>query len=106
MTIRTDSRRRESGGNLLWMASFALAGLVAVGFGALATQRATDAGEGASVWDGVAVDVIELESHTSLPEIARSADAVVRGRVVDVAPGRVFGDSAGGQLHYAAATLR
>lgn len=105
MTTRTDSRRRESGGNLLWMASFALAGLVAVAFGAMATQRAADAGAGASVWEGVAVDGIELESHASLSELALSADAGVRGRVVAVEPSRLFGDPGGARLHYAAATL-
>ena len=52
------------------------------------------------------VEAIELESFASLDEITRSSDAVVRGRIVTVAPGRVFGDRSRAPLHYAAATLR
>lgn len=52
------------------------------------------------------VDVTELESFANMDEISRSVDAVVRGRIVAVAPGRVFGDRSRAALHYAAATLR
>lgn len=52
------------------------------------------------------VEALEVERHASLPEMARSSDAVVRGTVVAVAPGRSFGDPGGPPLHYAAATVR
>lgn len=55
---------------------------------------------------GAELQATEVEAPASLGELARSADAVVRGRIVSVAPGRVFGDPAGPRLHYAAATLR
>jgi hypothetical protein len=55
---------------------------------------------------GAELQATEIEAHASLGELVRSADAVVRGRIVSVAPGRVFGDHAGARLHYAAATLR
>jgi len=59
----------------------------------------------ASNWAAVGADAVEAEHFASLGEITRSADAVVRGRVVAIDRGRAFGapDSA---LHYAAATVR
>jgi len=49
---------------------------------------------------------LQVESYDSLGEMAREADAVVRGTVIAVQPGRTFGDPAGAPLHYAAATIR
>ena len=57
-------------------------------------------------WAGTLVEATELEHYTSLPGMTQAADAVVRARVVAVAPGRVFGDPAATALHYAAVTLR
>ena len=42
----------------------------------------------------------------TLGDLVASADAIVRGEIIAVAPGRTFGDGGGPQLHYAAATLR
>lgn len=56
-------------------------------------------------WSGT-LEPTEIEDPASLRELARSADAVVRGDVVSVAPGRVFGEPGGDALHYAAALLR
>jgi hypothetical protein len=56
-------------------------------------------------WSGT-LEPTEVEDPASLSELVRSADAVVRGEVVSVAPGRVFGEPGGDALHYAAATLR
>ena len=55
-------------------------------------------------WEGVVVDALELEQYDSLPEMVAGADAVVLGRVVDVAEGRSMG-GAGHPLHYAAVTV-
>jgi len=52
------------------------------------------------------VDALEAERFTTLPEIATGSDAVVRGTVASVAPGRAFGDPGGSPLYYAAATIR
>ena len=52
------------------------------------------------------VEALEAERYASLPAMTRASDAVVRGTVVGVAPGRSFGESDGAPLHYAAATLR
>lgn len=52
------------------------------------------------------IEAIEIERHASLTGLARSSDAVVRGTIVDVSPGRAFGDTAGAALHYAATTVR
>ena len=58
-----------------------------------------------SAWSGASIETTQLEHPSSLAELARSADAVVRGSVVELVPGRVFGDSSSA-LHYAAATVR
>jgi hypothetical protein len=55
-------------------------------------------------WAGT-LQATELEQAASLEELVRSADAVVRGQIVAVEPGRVFG-APGKELHYASATLR
>lgn len=46
------------------------------------------------------LDATEVEAATSLTQLIGSADAVVRGRIVAVAPGRAYAG-----LHYAAATV-
>ena len=58
-----------------------------------------------SPWSSAVVDADEVETYASLAALTTEADAVVRGRVVAIAPGRVFGDPHGEALHYAAATL-
>lgn len=64
------------------------------------------AGAGVSVWTGSVVDAVEVEHYSSLRDMTQSTDAVVRGQVTAVAPGRVFGYPSGDVLHYAAATVR
>jgi hypothetical protein len=57
-----------------------------------------------SAWADTFVEAIELDHYATLSEMTRGSDAVVRGRVVGVAPGRSFG-AAGHALHYAAVTI-
>jgi hypothetical protein len=52
------------------------------------------------------VEALEAEGHASLRELTRASDAVVRGRVTAVQPGRAFGDPGGIPLAYASATIR
>ena len=55
-------------------------------------------------WSG-SLFATEVEPQAAtLAEMTRAADAVVRGRIVDVVPGRVFGDN-DRPLHYASATV-
>lgn len=61
---------------------------------------------GLTAWSGAVVDANEVERYASLGELTTAADAVVRGRIVAVVPGRVFGDPGGESLHYASATVR
>lgn len=63
-----------------------------------------DAGPRLSAWADTFVEAIELDHYATLSEMTRDSDAVVRGRVVGVAPGRSFG-AAGHALHYAAVTI-
>ena len=57
-------------------------------------------------WSG-SLEAAQVEPlPDSLGDLVTSADAVVRGEITAVAPGRVFGDRSGSPLHYAAATLR
>ena len=56
-------------------------------------------------WTG-SLHATQVDDPASLGDLTRSSDAVVRGEIVAVAPGRVFGDPEGDALHYAAATLR
>lgn len=57
-------------------------------------------------WSGH-LQATEVEAPTSLEQLVTEADAVVRGEIVAIGPGRAFGDPAAGDvLHYAAATLR
>jgi hypothetical protein len=56
-------------------------------------------------WSGV-VAMTEVEPlPTTLGEMVGAADAVVRGRITLVVPGRVFGTRHDNPLHYASATL-
>ena len=57
-----------------------------------------------AAWADTFVEAIELDHYATLSEMTRGSDAVVRGRVVGVAPGRSFG-AAGHALHYAAVTI-
>lgn len=56
-------------------------------------------------WTGD-LQATEVEDPASLRELTRSSDAVVRGEIISIVPGRVFGDPDGHPLHYASATLR
>lgn len=99
------SRRRRAG-NALPGAAFLVAGIAALALGAAVLGPGSRGAGGISVWSGTVVDGTELESYASLSEMTRSADAVVRGRVIALAPGRTFGDPSSAVLHYAAATVR
>lgn len=59
----------------------------------------------ASPWFGASVEATEIESASTLAELTAEADAVVRGRITAIDPGRVFGGATGRPFHYAAATL-
>ena len=98
-------RRGSAGPLTAFVAAFVAAGVVAMVLAVAAAPSTRPAG-GIAVWSDSVVDADEVEQYASLAEMTRSADAVVRGRVVAVAPGRVFGDAAGDPLHYAAATVR
>lgn len=56
-------------------------------------------------WSDTVVEALELDHYASLAELTIGSDAVVRGRVLNVRPGRVFGDPAHSALHYAAVTV-
>lgn len=58
-----------------------------------------------TAWADTVVDATELEHYASLAEMTRGSDAVVRGRVLDIEAGRVFGSDSGSALHYAALTI-
>jgi len=52
------------------------------------------------------IEALEVERFTSLAAMVAGSDVVVRGTVVSVEPGRVFGDADRSPLHYAAVTIR
>jgi hypothetical protein len=54
---------------------------------------------------GASIEASQIETPTSLEALVATADAVVHGRVTDVAEGRRFGSASHG-LHYAAVTVR
>jgi hypothetical protein len=56
-------------------------------------------------WRGVVASTEVEPLPATLGEMVASADAVVRGRIVAVVPGRVFGSRSDHPLHYASATL-
>jgi hypothetical protein len=56
-------------------------------------------------WRGVVASTEGEPLPATLDQMVGSADAVVRGRIVAVVPGRVFGSRTDGPLHYASATL-
>jgi hypothetical protein len=59
----------------------------------------------ASPWGAGDVEATELESAATLDELVELSDAVVRGRIVAVEAGRVFGGATGRPFHYASATV-
>ena len=56
-------------------------------------------------WSGQVVTTEVEPLSTSLAEMVSAADAVVRGEITAVVPGRVFGSRHDRPLHYASATL-
>ena len=52
------------------------------------------------------VEALEAERFSSLRDLTLASDAIVRGTIVAVQPGRTFGDPGGRPLHYAAATIQ
>lgn len=54
---------------------------------------------------GTSFNATQVERYSTLAEMTNAADAVVRGSVVSVQPGRAFGDPAS-PFTYAAATIR
>jgi hypothetical protein len=59
----------------------------------------------ASAWATATVDALEVEHFATPAELVAAADAVVRGRIVSVGPGRSFGGATGVPFRYAAATV-
>ena len=59
----------------------------------------------ASAWSTASVDALEVEHFATPDELVAAADAVVRGRIVSVGPGRTFGGATGVPFRYAAATV-
>lgn len=59
----------------------------------------------ASAWASATVDALEVEHFATPDELAAAADAVVRGRIVSIGPGRSFGGASGVPFRYAAATV-
>jgi hypothetical protein len=58
-----------------------------------------------TAWADTVVDATELEHYATLAEMTRGSDAVVRGSVLDVEAGRVFGSDSESALHYASLTI-
>ena len=58
-----------------------------------------------SAWPGPSVQATEVEQFGSLAEMADGADAVIRGRIEAVTPGRSFGGASGHPLRYASVRL-
>lgn len=63
-------------------------------------------GQQLSAWPGLSVQATEVEHFASLAEMADGADAVIRGRMVAVAPGRSYGGASGHPLRYASVRLQ
>ena len=110
MPIRTESRpsrvRRRSARNALWIAAFAASGFAAAVLGvAMSATSGPRIGAAASLLAGGSVRALQVETAQSVGELTAMSDAVVRGRIVDAVPGRVFGEPGGNALHYAAAAL-
>lgn len=61
--------------------------------------------DGGPMGDGEVL-AMQVERHGSLAELTRASAAVVHATVLDVRPGRVFGDPSRDPLHYAAVSLR
>ena len=59
----------------------------------------------ASPWSTATAEALEVEAFASVEGMAAAADAVVRGRITSVGPGRTFGGQTGVPFRYAAATI-
>ncbi len=59
----------------------------------------------ASPWTAATAEALEVVGFPSVEEMAAASDAVVRGRITSVGPGRSFGGRTGVPFGYAAATL-
>ncbi len=59
----------------------------------------------ASPWTPASAEALEVEAFASLDAMVTASDAVVRGRITSVGPGRSFGGRTGVPFRYAAATL-
>ena len=58
-----------------------------------------------SPWTAASAEALEVEGFASPDAMVEGADAVVRGRITSVGPGRSFGGRTGVPFRYAAATL-
>lgn len=59
-----------------------------------------------TAWTGATAEALELGWFATLSDLVAGADAVVRGRIVAVEAGRMFGGATGVPFSYAAATVR
>jgi hypothetical protein len=59
----------------------------------------------ASAWATATVEALEVEHFATPDELVTAADAVVRGRIASIGPGRSFGGASGVPFRYAAATV-
>ena len=85
---------------------FAAACLVAIPVAFITWLQGSSSAGGASMWNGLVVEGTELETYADVGQMTRAADAVVRGQVTAIVPGRVFGVPGVDELHYAEATVR
>ena len=59
----------------------------------------------ASPWTAATAEALEVEAFRSVEAMTTASDAVVRGRITSVGPGRTFGGRTGVPFRYAAATI-
>lgn len=59
----------------------------------------------ASPWSSATGEALEIEGFASIEAMVAASDAVVRGRITSVGPGRSFGGRTGMPFRYASATL-
>ena len=103
--MRTQSRsvRRHAG----LISALTVSGLgtmalvIQLGIGHLETANAS------SFWRGLnaPVGLVEVEGYSSLGDMVSAADLVITGRIIEVGPGREFGED-GVSIHYAAARVQ